>query len=602
MNGLITPSGVYLQSRNDEIPLSQTSVYVPNGRLSLMDYQIIWAQKSKLAYSMSKSFGRKLGDVQVDENVSSFASELLKLEENISSLHTKFDFLAYYNDVAQIISNYANRSEDLAEAKILKYLYTSALTRLSQLNAASKSRLVIDVDKFLSSAKENIYKLEKKNNVKTIKSYKEKYAREIEAKIEEARFFVTSLVRDIERSGNALDEQLKKHLEKIEQDIKTAAANAEDLAASRAQIQNAVVKTVLFEIKDLNGFTPSHKAISQGHVRVLDLLLTKGASIYTTTKQGQTPLELAKIGDHEEVIKLLEERVAGSKKLSPDLLMAVQSGKCKVVASLLKQGANIDFVDSDNQTLLHLAAKNGHVDIMQLLINRGVDIEAVAKKGLTPLILAVQTNQQEAVKLLLNKGANFYAATESGNTSLHWSALNGYYNIAEILLNEGADLRARNNDGQTPLHVAVQKADLQITKLFLDRGADFASCDQEGRSPLDIAKLYNYKSIMDLLVERLEEQWSVELLLEKENGQTEIIKLLLNKTDNLPLNLSSINDKQKIMGLVPDKNVDGKDYYEWIDSPLHWAKQNNHQEIVELITNAKVETMGDTLNVVDEDF
>lgn len=57
-----------------------------------------------------------------------------------------------------------------------------------------------------------------------------------------------------------------------------------------------------------NGLTLVHVASSNGHVKVVKLLLEKGADIMVATNDGWTPVNAASSNGHVEVVKLLLER------------------------------------------------------------------------------------------------------------------------------------------------------------------------------------------------------------------------------------------------------------------------------------------------------
>jgi len=218
----------------------------PNLHLSIIDYQLLMGKKSQMMGNLSKPFSSKLKEIVAEREAVDFANELLQLEEYIANPEIKFDFLDAYCLLAKRIGNQANLIYDAQEMKVLKYLYTSALTRISQLKAASSGRLVIDIDRFLSIIKNNIEELGAGYDAEAIAAHKTKYAKEIEGKIDEAKKFACSLVEDIENAGNMLDEQFKKHLEEIDSDIRQAASSAIDLKASKVKIQNAITKTLIF--------------------------------------------------------------------------------------------------------------------------------------------------------------------------------------------------------------------------------------------------------------------------------------------------------------------------------------------------------------------
>ena len=59
---------------------------------------------------------------------------------------------------------------------------------------------------------------------------------------------------------------------------------------------------------DKNRRTPLHHACFYGNTITCETLLNQGAELEAQTIEGQTPLHIAIIGGHEEIVKLLIKR------------------------------------------------------------------------------------------------------------------------------------------------------------------------------------------------------------------------------------------------------------------------------------------------------
>lgn len=59
-----------------------------------------------------------------------------------------------------------------------------------------------------------------------------------------------------------------------------------------------------------NGLNALHLASKDGHVTVVQELLTRGAIVDAATKKGNTALHIASLAGQEEVVKLLIEHGA----------------------------------------------------------------------------------------------------------------------------------------------------------------------------------------------------------------------------------------------------------------------------------------------------
>jgi ankyrin repeat protein len=54
------------------------------------------------------------------------------------------------------------------------------------------------------------------------------------------------------------------------------------------------------------GSTPLHEAVEQGHVRIVQFLLKRGASPHVANELGKTPLDVAKDHNRDEIAQLLQ--------------------------------------------------------------------------------------------------------------------------------------------------------------------------------------------------------------------------------------------------------------------------------------------------------
>ena len=87
---------------------------------------------------------------------------------------------------------------------------------------------------------------------------------------------------------------------------------------------------------------------------------------------------------------------------------ASENGHLEIVQFLLSNGAEVDAVDSDNVTPLLHAASRGHVpvDVVEALLDRGANINHQNNDKITPLHYAALGNLLPVVKILINRGAD----------------------------------------------------------------------------------------------------------------------------------------------------------------------------------------------------
>lgn len=116
----------------------------------------------------------------------------------------------------------------------------------------------------------------------------------------------------------------------------------------------------ILQYKDEDGYTALHRASYNGHVKVVEYLLTVGAEIDSKTNDGWQPLHCA-----------------------------CQWNKVEVASILLQNGSNINSLTNGKQTPLHLASSNpkAAVTLELLLMTPGIDASIVNMKGETALDL-----------------------------------------------------------------------------------------------------------------------------------------------------------------------------------------------------------------------
>ena len=209
---------------------------------------------------------------------------------------------------------------------------------------------------------------------------------------------------------------------------------------------------LLIKERSTKNETPLHLASSRGVVRVVEWLLAKGAQVNVTTYNnfsplcltkkgiiarmlinagarldhrssvGYTPLQVAAIGRHSEVVT---EILATGYKL--DLLSAIVIGDEIAVVRILRENpTNVDSPTEDGDdwprqeydTPLMIASKHGVKNIVQILLDAGANLNIVHTGGSiagslscenkSALVYAISEGHIEVVKTLLQRGANVH--------------------------------------------------------------------------------------------------------------------------------------------------------------------------------------------------
>lgn len=80
---------------------------------------------------------------------------------------------------------------------------------------------------------------------------------------------------------------------------------------------------------------------------------------------------------------------------------AAAYGHLKIVELLLEKGADVNIRNEGGETPLHYAAHNGHTQMMKILLKNGADVSQRGTGCGTPLQWASKTGQIKAAKLIL---------------------------------------------------------------------------------------------------------------------------------------------------------------------------------------------------------
>ncbi|GFR05473.1 ANK_REP_REGION domain-containing protein [Trichonephila clavata] len=257
-------------------------------------------------------------------------------------------------------------------------------------------------------------------------------------------------------------------------------------------------KGASIEAKDKNGWTPLHYAAWQNRLNAARLLVDKGANIGAKGNDGKVPLIVASETGKVEVANFLRSKQSEYDNL---LLTAVHNGDISKVTDLLNRGANIEAKGTKNQTPLCVASNIGKLDMIQLLLGNGAKVNVQDIDGKTPLHYAALIGK--GVELILSKGASIEAKDSNKCTPLHCAALEGQLNVAEFLIAKGANINETcNTDLRKPIHIAAMKGNKDIIDLLISKGVNVDDTSKSGWTPLHYAAWQNRLNAARLLVDK----------------------------------------------------------------------------------------------------
>jgi ankyrin repeat protein len=280
-------------------------------------------------------------------------------------------------------------------------------------------------------------------------------------------------------------------------------------------------------------------------------------------KQEKDILPIALIKQHKDVIK----------KRKFDLYrLALRNNYRDVEILSLLFSDDVQAVDSDTDSLLHLAAYYGNEDCIRFLLKKGVNINAVNNQDRTALEVFLRNGYSErsfvnitkmfveyganinkidifgkslmknrynvgigdqqlqelrkAICFLIDSGININMVDDNGMTILHYYAKYGCCDIIEKLIEKKLDIHAVDKVGRTVLHYACQWRYRNIEfiyntiKILLKAGIGINACDNNGNTPLlTAAQLTKYSGNSIYLINfLLDNEADVSLMNQKKQG------------------------------------------------------------------------------------
>ncbi len=234
-------------------------------------------------------------------------------------------------------------------------------------------------------------------------------------------------------------------------------------------------------------------ALIAAKMKILDLLLARGAPVHAPDAGGATLLwHAAGGGDREVVERLLgagADPNARDREGRSPLSETVLGGQVEMVRRLLGAGADPNSRIPPSEPVLVYAASRGNRDLVRELLDRKGDPGAQDGEGRTALHWAACRGDAELVGLLLARKAPVDARTTKDESAMGWALGHGQFDAARALLAAGAGGDPAGSSERTALLSLVLERDLlELAAALLDRGADPNARDTSGRSPLHQAR------------------------------------------------------------------------------------------------------------------
>ena len=366
------------------------------------------------------------------------------------------------------------------------------------------------------------------------------------------------------------------------------------------------------DAKGQDGYTALHYSCRDGHVDIVKTLVKHKANVNARTDSGDTPLTLAAINKHDNIVHALSdyncEVLAKDKDAytallhlscergyvgivrtlvtkhkanvndrihsgdTPIILAARKNHELIVHALLSDSGCLVDAIGQNGYTALHYSCTDGHADIVRALVNHKTNVNARTDSGDTPLTLAAKYKHDNVVHALLSDSQCLIdAKSQDGYTALHYSCRYDHVDIVRTLVKHKANVNARTDSGDTLLTLATRnKHDNVVHALLSDSQCLVDAKGQDGYTALQYSCRYGHVDIVKALVKH-----KANVNARTDRGDTPLTLATRNKHDNVMHAL--LSDSQCLV------DAKGQDGY----TALHYSCRDGHVDIVKILVKHK---------------
>jgi ankyrin repeat protein len=325
----------------------------------------------------------------------------------------------------------------------------------------------------------------------------------------------------------------------------------------------------------MKNVTPIMVAARFGRWRMVQYLVSRGASPRRGGPNQLTPLHIAAAGGHLETARSLVQLGAAlddcdSKGFTP-LHYSIIHGKQSVTAYLVAQGSSVSLTAKDGCNALHLAAENPAPEMTQLLLARGCPLDRLGGQGgWTAVQMAAYRRHEDVALCLLRAGADPRVLSSDGHALMHIAVQSGALRVLDQL-ETMVDVNMRNARREHALHFAVATGNADVARRLLRMAAVDPNARQaDGCTPLLFAVLYRRPEIARMLLqdERVRANEGDDV------GRTPLIKSCIQ------------NDAEMTRLLLSCDRVDPNAHTELKSYPMHFCAANGHADMARLLFSA----------------
>jgi ankyrin repeat protein/class 3 adenylate cyclase len=189
-------------------------------------------------------------------------------------------------------------------------------------------------------------------------------------------------------------------------------------SGSLSELKSILEEKVDIETCDRDNRTALHLSCCYGQDAIVRFLIEQRVKLDGADRWGNQPLKYALLNGHENCrLSLINAGVVLSKECERDLEFKLcrlsAAGDLAGFQNLIQNGININSIDYDRRSSLHLAAANGHKHIVEYAISKGANAGMPDRLGRSPADDALHSGHYDIQKILIEAVERSEASTPS---------------------------------------------------------------------------------------------------------------------------------------------------------------------------------------------
>jgi len=257
------------------------------------------------------------------------------------------------------------------------------------------------------------------------------------------------------------------------------------------------------EITSTNSLGAFGYAVDKNYMDLAFHLIQKGAKPEYGSVET-LPLAVAEWGSLELIKAIEENggNIVPDAMQGRIAFVAARNKDCEVLDYLLNHGADVNHDNDFSYTPLILASLTNHVELVKRYIDRGDDLNTQDVDHETALSLAVEKDHPTIVALLRQHHAQVNKYPEmSEEAAMLQAAKDGALGSILNLYDYGISINIEDENGNTPIILATMAGHLGVVRTLYHLGADINHQNHADESATAIAKNANNQLILNTMKE-----------------------------------------------------------------------------------------------------